>query len=106
MRVAAVLDAPQYGREQEIDGPGQFGETARLISREYAPGIGAAAAGARRRAGGSAVRNAGVLAEERHDVGSAGQVGAGLEREPVDCAWVKSTGHHGVLEGRWGATTR
>jgi hypothetical protein len=44
---------------------------------------------------------------ERHNVGSAGQLGVGLEREPVDCAWVKSAdGHHGVLGGRWGAATR
>jgi hypothetical protein len=106
MRVVVILDALQHGSGQDTDGPGRIKQTARFVGPEYRLGPGVADIGAHRLAGESTIRNAVVLAEKRHNVGSAGQVGAELEREPVDCAWVKGAGHHGVLEGRWGATTR
>jgi hypothetical protein len=106
MRVV-ILDALRHGRAQDTGGPGQIEETARRTGPEYGIGLAAADIGGRlARDESASLRNVVVLAEEHRNVGSAWQVGAGLERETVDCGWVKSAGHHGVLEGRWGATTR
>ncbi|QPP05375.1 hypothetical protein G4Z16_02080 [Streptomyces bathyalis] len=85
MRIVVLLDAPQHGSEQDTSGPGQTKRVARSISPECCPGPGGADTGTRLIAGGSA-GDAIVLAGQRHSVGSAGQMDAVLEREPVDCA--------------------
>lgn len=73
MRVATSV-ARRHGSEPDAGGPGQTEQMARFISPEHRPGLAVADAGAHRLAGESAIRNAAVLAEKRHNVGSAGQV--------------------------------